>query len=457
MTFHLGREKNIKAVVVEFAGIKFKLKDTIKTGGQYITYAKDFVIKHYLHVTPNINRMVLCEEKYRFTPDDLKAATRANRNKKVDVSISLLKTDDEMVSSENIDTTAIKSTGTGRIGIGNYLAEHAGQMQINHNLTLDIDSEYNLHQCQCLASSEYECRCEDINKAYATPVRYKYCQHEAVTRQHLQDIIQRKGEAEMSQLDWLMDCETSLESSESIVSAVTSGDIDSVIIHLFALSHLFPRNSEGKFKAHVYVYLQTPGTTYNVTKMIEILENNFNEPMIAMKIAMVLCIGGNDFIPKYHGYSHDAILKVFLKHKDFQEQLFILSFSKDGGCTDVKINADVYDQFIKTVYTPKQILVQQTELSFEETRQITMKFPNVDKLRHPKLWLPPESALRKIASLIDCQLDYLLTAGYPSAITPFGLWLLEEVHWWHHWIWSWSRCTYRICRWYTIIFRWCNV
>ena len=257
----LGERKNIKAVVVEFAGIKFKLKDTIKTGGQYITYAKDFVIKHYLHVTPNINRMVLCEEKYRFTPDDLKAETRANRNKKVDVSISHLKTDDEMVSSENIDTTAIKSTGTGRIGIGNYLAEHAGQMQINHNLTLDIDSEYNLHQCQCLASSEYECRCEDINKAYATPVRYKYCQHEAVTRQHLQDIIQRKGEAEISQLDWLMDCATSLESSESIVSAVTSGDIDSVIIHLFALSHLFPRNSEGKFKAHVYVYLQTPGTT----------------------------------------------------------------------------------------------------------------------------------------------------------------------------------------------------
>jgi hypothetical protein len=52
----------------------------------------------------------------------------------------------------------------------------------------------------------------------------------------------------MSQVDWLMEYSTGLQSHESCVSIVTSGDIDAVVIHLFAMSYLWPRTEDGSFK-----------------------------------------------------------------------------------------------------------------------------------------------------------------------------------------------------------------
>lgn len=61
------------AATIEFAGVKFKTN--VCTGVQYISYVQNAVIKNVLMQLPGINRIVICEEKYSFTPDNFKAAT----------------------------------------------------------------------------------------------------------------------------------------------------------------------------------------------------------------------------------------------------------------------------------------------------------------------------------------------------------------------------------------------
>ena len=309
----------IKVIVVEFAGIKFRLKDTIKTGAQYIYFVQDSVIKHLLYIAPSAERVIICEEKYKFTPNSLKAPTRAKRQKTNDASISHLKTNDEIVSTDVIYAGAIKSTNIGRIGIGNYLAEHAGEMTLSKELIVDIDSEFILKTCHCHASTESECCCDDDKRAYTTPIRHHFHASCNVETEYLDSIIQRKGDAEMSQVDWVMDCIKTLQPGDVVLSVVSSGDIDALIIHLFALSHLWPRDSDGIFTIPVYLYLQIFGIVYNVTHIIQKIEAHYQEPMLAMKMAMALCLGGNDFIPKYHGFSHDTILKEFLDATDMRQ------------------------------------------------------------------------------------------------------------------------------------------
>lgn len=43
-----------------------------------------------MRLFPSIRHMIVCEEKYGFTPDDLKAETRAKRQKKSNISIAHL-------------------------------------------------------------------------------------------------------------------------------------------------------------------------------------------------------------------------------------------------------------------------------------------------------------------------------------------------------------------------------
>ena len=107
------------------------------------------------------------------------------------------------------------------------------------------------------------------NKAYATHVRYKYCQHEAVTRQDVQDIIQRKVRPKCHNWTgwWIV---RHLWNQVKALWVQSHQVILTPSWYTYLPHHIcFREFSETKFKAHVYVYLQTPGTTYNVTKIIE--------------------------------------------------------------------------------------------------------------------------------------------------------------------------------------------
>ena len=66
--------------VVEFAGAKFKV--FASSGQQYMNYISNGIVKKLLNYLPNLKRIIICEEKYAFTPDDFKANTRQKDNKK---------------------------------------------------------------------------------------------------------------------------------------------------------------------------------------------------------------------------------------------------------------------------------------------------------------------------------------------------------------------------------------
>ena len=94
---------------------------------------------------------------------------------------------------------------------------------------------------------------------------------------------------------------------------------------MFVVSKYWPRNSNGSFKNQVFVILQKPRSMidiYNVTKMLEVFEQSFADQDIGMKLAVSICMAGNDFIPSCHEKSHDTILKHFVRDEN-RKNLFI--------------------------------------------------------------------------------------------------------------------------------------
>ena len=66
-----------------------------------------------------------------------------------------------------------------------------------------------------------------------------------------------------------------------------------------------------------------------------------------------------------------------------------------------------------------------SNIGYEELRVLTIKpgrnkqdDPVQNKTRNPQLWMPPESAVVKLAILFQCQIDYLVTAGTSDADLP---------------------------------------
>ncbi|XP_045196479.2 uncharacterized protein LOC123551536 [Mercenaria mercenaria] len=230
-------------------------------------------------------------------------------------------------------------------------------------------------------------------------------------------IHQRKGEAELAQVDWLQTVMKDIKPNEEIVSVVTSGDIDSVVVHMFALSLHWHRNQDGTFKNTVYVLLQkAKPEMYNITNMIERMEKHFGFKYAALNIAIVCCMGGNDFLPKLNGMSHEKWMSTFLQIPDALRT--ILSFEEyDADVAPCKawINSSVYHSIIKHMYCPKGILPSQ--LTIDEVRQMSIKMPGKD-FRHPTSWMPPPSAIESLIKLLNCQLEYMFTVWDHSAELP---------------------------------------
>ena len=70
------------------------------------------------------------------------------------------------------------------------------------------------------------------------------------------------------------------------MSVITSGDIDAVVNHIFALSVYWPKYSNGKYRNPVYVQLLKPGgqfDLYNITGILEIVQCAFSDDYIGSK------------------------------------------------------------------------------------------------------------------------------------------------------------------------------
>ena len=75
---------------------------------------------------------------------------------------------------------------------------------------------------------------------------------------------------------------------------------------MFALSLYRERDETGNFKWPVYVRLQKQNSEiYDITGIVLLLENYFDVDKVAAVISLVLCMGGNDFLPSFNNISHE--------------------------------------------------------------------------------------------------------------------------------------------------------
>ena len=194
---------------------------------------------------------------------------------------------------------------------------------MKRNVTITVDSQRYRMPCRCDAGHASACVCDEEFRSYCTPVRFVFTEDGTNSREELVDIKQRKGEAELAQIDWLVN--NFRPEDRCVLSFVTSSDVDAIPLHLYALSQRQnrPRDHNGKFKCKVLVWLRNPGCVYDITAWIEALESKYDdEPHIGMKVALGISIGGNDFIPKYYDYGHDKVLTHFLGNKLYISKLF---------------------------------------------------------------------------------------------------------------------------------------
>lgn len=161
---HIRNNANLS--IVEFAGTKFKV--FASSGQQYVQFVSNAIIKKLVSSLPNLKRIVICEEKYSFTPDDFKASTRLKREKKEKITIAHLKEENEIVSKENFSKQAAVSTMSGKKLISKFLTKQLKYVDLKNNLIVDIDSEAYLSECEC--QNDDHCQWD----LYATPVRFYF-------------------------------------------------------------------------------------------------------------------------------------------------------------------------------------------------------------------------------------------------------------------------------------------
>lgn len=384
---------NTVFATMENAGVKFKTR--AQTGQAYLKQL-EAMIRDILKKMPTIRCMAVIEEKYGYTPDDFKAQTRAKRGpKKDDTSVVHLKAAEEVMSLGEMSRTAVISTTLGKKLISNFLAPFASTLSLK-NVTLIIDSEYKMGGCTCASHLKGICKC----KTYAVPLQVDFDCDGKATMQEL-NVQQRKGEGEMAQVDWLRE-NLELKDGEDVTSYLTSGDIDAVAIHMFSLSIHWPRAPDGKFINQVNILLRKPNTydLYNITKVIEVIEAKYGK-YSAMTVAIILCMGGNDYLPKVRGISHLKLLQEVINREKLAT---LIHFEGNQFCfTKGYIDEETYIYVMKCFFCPKSY--DPSKLSFDEVRQLSVRLPGKE-VRSRDNWMPHLSALRQVIKLINSQISY---------------------------------------------------
>ncbi|WAR27998.1 LOW QUALITY PROTEIN: hypothetical protein MAR_013702, partial [Mya arenaria] len=104
--------QSASVATIEFAGVKFKTSST--SGTQYLKYVENAVLMKTKISFPKIRNIVVCEEKYKFTPDVFKSATREQRQTKPDFSITHLKTGEDILSTHKFAKKTITTSAEGK-------------------------------------------------------------------------------------------------------------------------------------------------------------------------------------------------------------------------------------------------------------------------------------------------------------------------------------------------------
>jgi hypothetical protein len=118
MTFNLSRipqsiTSSMTVCTIEFAGMKFKAGH-VKSGREYISHVQTY-LNGLLQHAPLISKVVICEEKYSFTPDEMKASTREQRKTTSNgISIDHLKTGENIINENVFNKEAVTKTEVGK-------------------------------------------------------------------------------------------------------------------------------------------------------------------------------------------------------------------------------------------------------------------------------------------------------------------------------------------------------
>ena len=402
---------SMKICTIEFAGMKFKM-GSARSGKDYLEGVEK-MLNGLIGKSNKISNIVICEEKYGYTPDEFKAGTREQRKRKKETDVSHLIAHERIISKDILNKDSITQTEIGKKLVSTYVAKNITDLKLNGNVSVIVDSEFiTKKDCDCPGA----CACAD----YCVPIIYEtnFEPFRCNTTQAL-DVRQRKGEAEMAVADWLVHFQSELEDGDAVVCFVTSGDIDAVYIHLDVVSRLWAKNEANKYKFPVYVILQKQAgkvDVYNITSLLSLFEEHYKDPAIGSKLAYTICIGGNDFVPKLYSKSHDTVCKTVLENSHFRNSLYTVDEER------ISLNKDVFIDLVKYIYTPKR--KQGLHIPFEEVRAISIaKTEHAGKTsgyKHadPRKWLPPKSAIARLANLIQLQIDYLQTAGIHECKLP---------------------------------------
>ena len=344
---------SMRVCLCEFAGMKFKI-GKLKSGREYLQYIQCFINNFYRNCN-SIATPVICEEKYTFTPDDFKAGTRKQRRADSGSEISHLKSGENVLSLNSFDKDVLTKSQYGKKKISTFLGENIADINLDNGMDVIIDSDLFLN---------FD---ENTREAYDTPITWRKSHTQSRQKGLLHHVNQRKGEAEMAIMDWLIHYKYFLKEGESAVSVVSSGDIDAVYIHMYSVAKLWPRKRDNTFLIPVYVVLQKPHKKYdiyNITSIVQKLEQEYSDKKIAMKIAIVLSMGGNDFIPKIYQVSHKCLLRAFIDSQVFKDTLF------DDINGELTLNSNIYVDLIQYKYCPKKY--RHLNLSFDKGRALSI-------------------------------------------------------------------------------------
>ena len=155
---------------------------------------------------------------------------------------------------------------------------------------------------------------------------------------------------------------------------------------------------------------------YCITKMVERLEAQSTNRNIGIIVSLALCIGGNDYIPKFYEVTHLQWMMIIMEDQYYTNQIFKIDRNSQTNAVErVTLNEDLYIRLLMKIYCPKHL--DHEKLSCEEIRQISIKLPE-KPTRDPQKWHSPLSANKKVMCLIQSQIDYLLTACKPDAYLP---------------------------------------
>ena len=309
---------------------------------------------------------------------------------------------------------AVTGTMQGKIAISTFLAQNLKEIQMHQECKVIVDSELYLNSCDC----QEQCTCEK----YATPLLFTVVETDGKfvsQTEFMSQIRQRKGESEMAVADWVIQFQDKLKPGEVVVSLISSADIDSVPIHLYAVSKYWTRDAYNNFRNPVFVVLEKPRggyDIYNITGMIKLFESRFLDMNIGVKVALGLCLGGNDYVPKLYKKSHEVVLTHIISSPVLRNNLFVFGEDK------IVLNQAQFAELFRGIYCPKR--EQKNNLSYQEVRALTIakiedkSFKEGYRTNDPRNWLPPETAMQRLGELVQLQIKYMETVGKHDAVNP---------------------------------------